>query len=70
MSSAAQYDVTPPGWFKSSYSSSVASCVETFFDTDEIGIRDSKRPHTGSDAALGLAANEQQWAAFLGHIHA
>lgn len=59
------------GWFKSSYSSSAASCVETFIDTDGIGVRDSKHPRTGAaEPSLALAVPSPQWAGFLRHIQA
>lgn len=67
MSSAAHHDVTQPDWFKSSYSSSTGSCVETLVDTGEVGIRDSKHP-SADMAKPSLAVATPQWAAFLRQV--
>jgi len=47
-------------WRKSSYSGADSECVEVAFDTDVVGVRDSKNP-TGGVLVLPAAA----WHGFL-----
>lgn len=51
---------TAPQWYKSTYSSADAACVEVAALTDGVGVRDSKNPEAGH-----LEATPTQWAAFL-----
>ncbi|RSM36032.1 DUF397 domain-containing protein [Amycolatopsis balhimycina DSM 5908] len=47
------------GWFKSSWSSETADCVEVRLG-DDVGVRDSKAPSDGQ-----LAVDQVAWGAFL-----
>ncbi|MEV4144418.1 DUF397 domain-containing protein [Amycolatopsis sp. NPDC049691] len=48
------------GWFKSSWSSETADCVEVRLG-DDVGVRDSKAPSDGQ-----LSVDPAAWGAFLG----
>lgn len=57
------------GWYKSSYSSSAAACVETRFDDGQVVVRDSKKQHTpASEPILNVAT--VQWTAFIADLQA
>lgn len=60
--SHATQDGTRTGWFKSSYSPSQESCVETRFDGGVIHVRDSKNLHAVTPV---LTVGTTQWATFL-----
>ena len=47
------------GWFKSSWSTETADCVEVRLG-DEVGVRDSKAPSDGQ-----LSVDQTAWGAFL-----
>lgn len=51
---------TAPQWYKSTYSSADAACVEVTALTGGVGVRDSKNPN-----AEHLAVTHTQWATFL-----
>ncbi len=54
---------TAPGWFKSSYSSDAAACVEVKFDDHRVLVRDSK--YDGASGAQPILAFEATaWSAF------
>jgi hypothetical protein len=53
------------GWFKSSYSNPVGSCVEVKFDDHAILVRDSKDKRAGQPI-LGVAA--PAWRSFLATV--
>ena len=50
------------GWFKSSYSNALGSCVEVNLDGDGILIRDSKDKRADPPV---IAADSAGWTAFL-----
>jgi hypothetical protein len=51
-------------WHKSSYSAGNGACVEMGWpDADQLAVRDSKAPQTGT-----LAFGAADWQAFLGHV--
>jgi hypothetical protein len=59
------------GWFKASFSSNAASCVEVRFDGDLVRIRDSKyRRNPANDPACEpiIAVTPGDWMAFLGEV--
>lgn len=69
MGSPAQHDTSRTDWFKSSYSSSTGSCVETRFDDGQIVVRDSKNQQAPtSEPLLNVAA--VQWTAFVAGLQA
>jgi|GEM_PF-6343422 len=57
-------------WFKSSYSTSTGTCVETRLVHDQVGVRDSKRLHIMYEPVdeTTLSFTERQWAALLNQL--
>ncbi|MEV6556320.1 DUF397 domain-containing protein [Nocardia sp. NPDC051756] len=55
------------GWFKSSYSSDAAACVEIKFDDGRVLVRDSK--YQGAPAARPiLTFTTADWSVFLANL--
>jgi hypothetical protein len=55
------------GWFKSSYSSGAASCIEIKLSADVILMRDSKDPRLGRPV---ISLTKSEWSSFMATVRA
>ncbi|MGW3467105.1 DUF397 domain-containing protein [Saccharopolyspora sp. NPDC000995] len=56
-------EIAPDLWFKSSYTSNAAACVEVAMTPDLVGVRDTKDRDGGT-----LLFGPRQWATFVASI--
>ncbi|GAA4611184.1 DUF397 domain-containing protein [Saccharopolyspora hordei] len=54
---------SPDQWFKSSYSSNPAGCVEVAMTPELVGVRDTKDRDGGT-----LVFTKQKWASFIASV--